>query len=64
MIKAKKPAISADLLEYLDHYFPNACPDISTPDRHVWAAVGQRNVVDHLKSLHQSQLKEALAAKN
>ena len=60
MKKAQKPAIDAALLEYLDRVFPNECPDISTPDRHVWAAVGQRTVVDHLKSLHAQQLKDAL----
>lgn len=59
----KQPAIDAALLEWLDVHFPDKCPRISDTDREIWGAVGARKVIDHLKSLHQSQLEKALAAK-
>jgi hypothetical protein len=60
--KANKPAIDAALLEYLDRVFPDKCPSLTDNDRRIWADVGAREVVLHLKSLHQQQIKDALEA--
>lgn len=57
---AKKPYIDDLLLEWLDQQFPDRCPRISDSDRQVWMAAGARQVVDHLKALHNSQMKDAL----
>jgi hypothetical protein len=56
----KKPFVDKSLLEYLDRLFPNTCPAIDDTDREIWVAVGTRRVVDHLKSLHDAQIKESM----
>lgn len=56
----KRPFVSRELLEYLDRIFKNQCPHIDDTDRQIWTAVGARNVVEHLRSIHAAQLKENL----
>jgi hypothetical protein len=52
----KTPYISPELIAYLDLLFPNELPDGTIESVHeVNALVGQRRVVDHLKSLLETQ---------
>lgn len=55
-----RPFVSQEILEYLERMFPNQCPHIDDTDRQIWAAVGARNVIEHLRSIHAAQLKENL----
>ena len=57
---AKQPFVDTLLLEWLDKQFPDQCPRVSDSDRQIWMAAGARTVVEHLKSLHQRQMKDAL----
>jgi hypothetical protein len=49
------PQISEELVEYLNTYFPDRCPKMTDTERDIFAAVGARKVVDHLKALHDAQ---------
>ncbi len=60
MAAAKKPFVSNDLLDYLDKVFPNKCPELDAKEREIWAAVGARSVVDHLRSILNTQIRENL----
>lgn len=46
--------IPPELLQQLSAMFPNRVPDINTPDREVWAKVGEQRVIDWLR--HQFNL--------
>lgn len=48
------PQVSKALLDHLEATYPNRVPDLSTPDRVVWAAVGAQQVLSHLRSLHDT----------
>tara|TARA_Y100001963_G_scaffold98213_1_gene135070 strand:- start:319 stop:522 length:204 start_codon:yes stop_codon:yes gene_type:complete len=51
----KTPVISAELLEWLDRQFPLQSPELTATERQIFLEVGQRSVVDHLKSIHLEQ---------
>jgi hypothetical protein len=55
--KAPPPVVPKDLLEYLEKLFPNRVPSIDTPARYVWSAVGQQDVLAHLRVLFNRQTK-------
>jgi len=54
-MKAPVPVITESLLEYLDEVFPDKCPALSESKRQIWANVGTRKVVDHLRALFNKQ---------
>ncbi len=56
----KKPNISADLVEWLDANFPLVSPDLDETERSIFYRVGQRSVVDCLRSLFREQSKNIL----
>lgn len=49
------PSVSADLVEALALRFPDRCPQLTDPEREVWAAVGRAEVVQFLRAQHQEQ---------
>lgn len=58
-----KPAVSSALLEYLQHLFPDRCPDLDVPDRKVWWNAGASAVVKHLERIHREQAASALTSR-
>lgn len=44
------PLLSPVLIEELRKRFPNQVPDISTPDREVWAKVGEQRLLAFLQA--------------
>lgn len=49
----KFPSVPLALLEALEARFPDKSPDIKTPDREVWAQVGNSQVVRFLREMHE-----------
>ena len=49
------PSFSYDFLEFLDSIYPDRCPNPSMSDRDIWIKVGQRSVVNYLKSIMDDQ---------
>jgi hypothetical protein len=45
----KPPAISDELIQWLDRLFPNECPKLTDEEKVVWFHAGQANVVSRLK---------------
>lgn len=45
------PIYAKTLIEQLDTTFPDKCPDLSSTDRSIWFAAGQRSVVNFLLDL-------------
>lgn len=56
--KVEPPIIDPRLIAYLDAVFPDQCPKMSDSDREVWAKVGTRRVVNHLKFIYEQQQRE------
>lgn len=53
----KVPQFTVEQVDYLARIFPDRAPDLETPERQLWAAVGAVNVVRHLRSLLTRQEK-------
>lgn len=51
------PDVPLEIVEYLDRVFPNSVPTLEMSDREVWASVGARTVVDHLRAIVARQEK-------
>lgn len=49
MAQSQFPEVSQALIDELDRLFPEACPNLSDPERSIWFKVGQRDVVRFLK---------------
>ena len=47
------PSVPKDLLEALEERFPDRLPDLSTPERDVWAQIGGIAVIRFLREMHQ-----------
>ncbi len=55
------PAVSRDLVEWLQKTFPNTLPgDIKISDRELGALFGEQRVIDHLVSILQQQEEDML----
>jgi hypothetical protein len=52
------PKVSRDLIQYLDRRFPDSLPPEGSPYSEVERRWGQRQVVEHLLKLFQSQQEE------
>lgn len=39
------PAVPKELMEELRRRYPIKLPSLTTPDREIWAAVGEQNVI-------------------
>lgn len=57
MAHDKIPAVSRELVEYLERIFPNRCPSITDTNRAIWMAVGHQDVIRKLRSLYEQQSK-------
>ena len=55
------PAVSPELIEYLEHICPEAAPDISALDRQIWFDAGRVSLVRHLRRLFEDQNTSILA---
>jgi hypothetical protein len=53
------PAVTPELVKYLQEAFPNRCPDPSWNERRVWMAAGAANVVEGLRMALLQQQREA-----
>lgn len=49
------PIIPPNLIDHLDVVFPDKCPRMTATDREIWAEVGARKVVDHIKTIVERQ---------
>lgn len=49
------PAISPELIEYLEGICPDKCPNLSTPEREIWFNSGKADLVRHLRSVFDEQ---------
>lgn len=45
------PQVDDELIEWLQDLYPNRVPDIDSPEREVWALVGEQRVVARLVQL-------------
>lgn len=55
------PAVSRDVLQWLQKAFPNALPrDPNISDRELGALFGEQRVIDHLASILQHQEEDIL----
>ena len=41
----KAPFVPPELVDWLASIYPDRCPDLKTPDRDIWYAAGQAQVV-------------------
>lgn len=49
------PPVPDVLVQALERLFPDRCPEIDTPDRHVWHYAGQVAVVRYLRHQYEEQ---------
>jgi hypothetical protein len=49
------PVLSVDLINQLDKEYPDKGPKLTMPDREIWYRVGQRSVVEKLKTILSEQ---------
>jgi hypothetical protein len=54
------PLIPTDLLEALNHRFPERTPELNWTDREIWIAVGERRVVRFLNEQSRRQQENLL----
>ena len=40
------PQTIGEFIDFLDHLYPNRCPDLHDTDREIWFRCGQRSVVE------------------
>lgn len=45
------PPITEALIQWLQELYPDRVPQLDTPDREVWAAVGEQTVIARLRLL-------------
>lgn len=57
---ASRPHISQELINYLQHLYPERPPDINDTEREIWMHVGQVAVVRHLNMLLEEQIEHQL----
>jgi len=49
------PAVSQELVTWLEHIFPDRCPSPEDPEREIWMAAGAARVVRLLRMTHEQQ---------
>lgn len=49
------PIITQELIDYLDHKFPDQCPNISDSERKIWTDTGASLVIKHLQRVKEDQ---------
>lgn len=52
----KAPAISREIIEYLERVFADRCPKLGTAPEQVWFDAGAAHVARHLRKVYESQL--------
>ena len=57
MSHPKTPFVPPELVAWLETIYPDRCPALTTPDRDIWFAAGQAQVVRKLHQMveHQQQ---------
>lgn len=55
MKKRVIPPLSPSTVEWLDHAYPDRCPNPSDTDREIWMKAGERRLVSLLKTQLQKQ---------
>ena len=53
-----------DLLEDIEKLYPERTPDPHMTDREIWMAVGRRQVVRNLRSIHEDQQENIMESVN
>ena len=56
-----RPALSRELVAYLQQVFPNRLPPITTTDRELGALIGQQQVINHLAGVLAEQEQDLLS---
>ena len=54
------PVIPKDLLDALEHRFPERCPEPEWSDREIWMRVGERRVIRLLRRAYEQQQENVL----
>lgn len=54
-IMAQLPAISKELIEYLETICPDQAPRLDTAERNIWFNAGKVDLVRHLRSVFDEQ---------
>lgn len=49
------PNVDEEIVRELERMFPDRCPDLTTPEREVWAAAGRADVVRFLRAKREEQ---------
>lgn len=57
----KIPHVSTELIEYLEKVYKDQVPRITATEREVWRQVGTVDVVRHLRSLHEDQVRRDMS---
>lgn len=60
MAEERTPAVSKELLAFLDRVFPDRCPTLDMSDRQIWMAAGASNVVRCLRKAYEEQSNRVL----
>lgn len=56
-------SFTKEQVEYLERIFPNCVPEQTDTNRAVWVAVGQVNVVKHIRGLFNRAVEKELERK-
>jgi hypothetical protein len=56
----KFPALSKELVEFLDRQIPPRCPEPGDSEREIWIYCGKRRLVELLKSRFEAQISESI----
>jgi hypothetical protein len=54
--KTPAPAISKEIVEYLERVFRDRCPELGTSPEQVWYEAGAVSVVRHLRKVYETQV--------
>lgn len=57
---SKFPSVERSLIEYLTKAFPNALPPTLVSEAELARLIGQQNVIDKLRAIHNEQVKQEL----
>lgn len=54
------PAISRELIEYLERICPDRAPRLDADERKIWFEAGKVDLVNHLRLIHEQQIETTI----